>query len=404
MGYIIFGIIILIIILFIAGVWLDLYAGIKIQHPKLPVGLYKTSHNQLETFQDGIHFFSALEKDITMATRHIHLSFYIFREDRLGTNMFQLLEKKAAEGVNVRILMDAIGTRKLRRKLKNRLSEAGVEWGHAQKPRFPFFFYNVSRRYHRKISIIDGQTGYFGGFNVGDEYMGRDPKYGDWRDYHVKIKGGGVHFLQEQFLSDWHEATRQTVSSDDLFAPDSPTSGTVKLTLLATYGKQLEQVFIDHISQAKHRLIIGSPYFIPSARLQAALLNRLESDVSVTVILPGRKDHPFVRPASYHYLKPLVEKGLKLYHFHEGFYHAKTFIIDEDTAYLGTANFDRRSLFWNDELSGFIYDANTVRHLTENIEIDLYSNSSEVTAEMIENRSAVEKAKTFLSCLLAPLL
>lgn len=403
MGFIILGIII-IILLFIIGVWLDLYTGMKVQHPKLPVGLYKTSRNQLETFQDGRHFFSALENDMKQAAHHIHLSFYIFREDHLGDKMFRLLEKKAKDGLHVRILVDAIGSRKLSKKLKSRLAAAGVELTFHSKLKFPFFFYYLNRRYHRKIAIIDGKMGYFGGFNIGDEYIGQKADYGEWRDYHVKIKGKGVHFLQEQFLNDWHEAAKETITCEDLFAPVEPESRQVKLTLLATYGKQLEQVFIDHISQAEHSLIIGSPYFIPSARLQQALINRLESGVNVSVILPGRKDHPFVKPASYHYLQPLVKKGLKLHHFYQGFYHAKTFIVDDQIAYLGTANFDQRSLSWNDELSGFIYDKEVVRQLTEHVKADISAKSSEVTSEMIEKRSAGEKLKTFLSCLLAPLL
>lgn len=403
MALIIIGIIILLIILLVLGALLDLYAGVKIQHPKLPEGLCKPSRNKIVFFQEGRHFFSALENDIKQANKHVHLSFYIFREDTCGQKLFRLLEKRAQEGIHVRLLVDALGSRKLSKQLKARLAAAGVEFAYSAKPSFPFFFYNLSRRHHRKIAVIDGKAGYFGGFNVGDEYMGKAVDFGEWRDYHLKITGKGVHYLQEQFLNDWHTSTKQTITDVELF-PVVEEQGPVKLVLLATNGKQLEQTFTYHISQAQKSLVIGSPYFIPSPALQSALLTRLESGVKVTLILPGRKDHPMVKPASFRYLKPLVEKGLVLHHFYQGFYHGKFFIIDDTAAYIGTANFDNRSLHWNDELSGFIYNDDFVRTLKRHIEDDIQSRSSTVTLDQITNRPITAKVKTALSCLFAPLL
>ncbi|TCP23016.1 cardiolipin synthase [Scopulibacillus darangshiensis] len=394
-------IVILLFVLIIGGL-LDLYFGYKTKHQSIPVFEPKTGRSDMECFMDGRPFFKALKEDIQQAKNHVHILFFIFRDDQLGKAFLKLLKEKAQSGVTVRLLVDAVGSRELPKKEIQKLEAAGVHFAWTAKPSFPFYFYHLNRRNHRKITVIDGTIGYFGGYNVGDEYLGKKAELGVWRDYHLRLIGENVHTLQEQFLNDWKRATKENIQQDGLFP--SATTGSFDMTLVSTNGKHLEQPFIDHINKANKTLIIGSPYFIPSERLQEALLNRLDAGVKITILLPMKKDHPLVKPASYKYLKPLLEKGCRLFHFYEGFYHAKAFIIDDSSCYIGTANFDKRSLFWNDELSGFIEDPIFTQKVKEMVRLDLENRSTEMTLKDLNNRSWFEKVKTPLSSMFSPLL
>ncbi|WKB35595.1 hypothetical protein QS257_19280 [Terrilactibacillus sp. S3-3] len=161
--------------------------------------------------------------------------------------------------------LNSLGLSKHRRSLE----DAGVHVAFAAKPSFPYTFYYLNRRNHRKIAVIDGTIGYFGGFNVGNEYIDNNSTLGSWHDNHAKLTGEGVRDLQDQFIKDWQAATHETVDKSRLYPPLP--KGPIKLTLLATYGKQLEDVFIDKLAKAKKSIVIGSPYFIPSKRLQNLL-------------------------------------------------------------------------------------------------------------------------------------
>lgn len=387
---------------FILGVLLDLAMGKKVKHPALPEGTLKTSfNNSIEYFTSGRQLFDSMKQSIAAAKDHIHLSFFIFKGDTFGTEMMELLKSKAKQGITVRLLVDSLNSSGLR-KHRRSLEAAGIHLAFSAKPSFPFTFYYLNRRNHRKIAVIDGTIGYFGGFNVGDEYIDNDSTLGSWHDNHVKLNGEGVRDLQDQFIADWQAATREKTDKSRLYPP--PAKGPIKLTLLATYGKQLEDVFIEKLAEARKSIVIGSPYFIPSKRLQNLLADRLDHGVQLTILLPAKKDHPFVKPASYHYLTPLVEKGARLYHFYQGFYHSKVFIVDDKLCYIGTANFDQRSFFWNDELSGFIDDQALIAQISESLKEEMALFSEAITIKNIHDRSGLEKIKTFFSIWLSPLL
>lgn len=387
--------------LFVFFVLLDIYLGYK----KFSKGKAPSSSparlNDVEWFNDGRRFFDRLKNDIKSANHHIHLSFFIFRSDWIGGEIIDALIAKAREGVKVRLLIDALNGLGLTKKARKSLREAGVELAFAAKPFFPFFFYALNHRYHRKIAVIDGSIGYLGGFNVGDEYLGRKAEMGDWRDYHIRIVGQGVKDLQDQFLKDWETATRNRVEGERHYP--TAASGPHELQFIATDGCGLEDLYIHHFRQAEERLVIGSPYFVPSRRLQAALMGLLERGVELTILLPAKKDHPFVRPVSYRYLTPLLKKGARVYHFYQGFYHAKAFIVDRKIACLGTANFDMRSLYWNDEINGFFYDRKSIEEIEAMMQKDLHQ-AYKVTLRDVQNRPLLEKIKTWLSAPLAPFL
>ncbi|MBM7645400.1 cardiolipin synthase [Scopulibacillus daqui] len=398
---VILAIIAVLIILIILGIILDLYLGFKVKHRQAKLYSPKDSSCYTELFMEGRYFYDSLKKDIENAKDHIHMSFFIFRYDTIGQEFIDLLIKKAQSGVKICLLIDAVANHAFPKKAVKRLENNGIHFAFSAKTYFPFYFYSLSRRNHRKITVIDGKTGYFGGFNIGDEYLGKKPQLGLWRDYHLKIEGEGVRDLQEQFISDWKQAAKEKIEGPNLYPQLE--KGPVAMTLLATDGRQLEEALLEQIQKAKQSIIIGSPYFIPSKKLQQALLERLSQGVNITILLPSKKDHPFVKPASYHYLKPLLEKGGRVYHFYQGFYHAKAFIFDDACCCIGAANFDMRSLIWNDEISGFIYDRDVIKEIENMVKID-FTKSTEVTLSDVNNRSIFEKGKTVLSNALAPLL
>lgn len=388
------SLIVLLALLLVIAILLDIVTGIKVRHPRLPIYRPVTGMNQLRYFIDGRSLFADMAASMAQARDHIHLSFFIFEPDEVGLEWLELLKKKAGEGVEVRLLVDALASRALK-KYTDGLSRAGVQLAFSGKVSFPFTFYLLNRRNHRKIAVIDGKTGYFGGFNISRDYISNKPETGSWHDNHLKVEGESVAELQRLFLNDWAAAGGNAPDRGHFYP--ALTKGPSELTLMGSSGQQIEDVFARKLSKAQQSITIGSPYFIPSRKLMDVLTDRLEHGVQLTILLPMKKDHPLVRPASYLFLKPLVEKGAQLYHFYQGFYHSKVFVIDQSLCYIGTANFDRRSFFWNDELIGFSGDRRLIQEVTEQLDKECRNSSVLVDAEAIARRTPAEKLKTVCS-------
>lgn len=364
----------------------------------------KEKRSNLKLFMDGRQFFDALEQEILLAEHHIHVSFYIFRYDELGKTLIGFLKEKAKEGIQVRLLLDALGSRGISKKLRMELSIAGIEVLLSHRPSQWRPIQSLNNRNHRKIAVIDGKIGFFGGYNVGNEYIGRKSKMGHWRDYHVLVKGENVQDLQTCFLADWEHAANESLNTEtsDFYPLLEPGQSVVKM-IATPDAAELEKLYINHFEEAKERLFIGSPYFNPSKRVMETLLKLLKNGVSITILLPAKKDHPLVKPVSYKYFKPLLENGAQIFHYYLGFYHAKVFIVDHSSCYLGTSNFDRRSFFLNYEMNSFIYDEVFIREIEIKTKRDLL-NAMEVTLDDLYKRSWLEKTKTVLSQPFAPLL
>jgi cardiolipin synthase len=354
-----------------------------------------TGFNHFCYFTNGHELFEDMKRSISNANHHIHLSFFIFIADDVGTEWLSLLKRKAAEGVEVRLIVDALSSFALRKK-RAELIKAGVQLAFSGKPTFPFTFYYLNRRNHRKLMIIDGTIGYFGGFNVSRDYIGRNSERGPWHDNHLKVEGESVPELQRLFLEDWKNATKADLLKNNAYFPPV-TKGPSPLTLIGTDGKQLESYFAEKLSSAQTSIVIGSPYFVPTKRLMDVLVNRMKHGVKLRILLPMKKDHALVQPASYQYLEPLLKKGAVLYHFYQGFYHSKIFIIDRKLCYLGTANFDQRSLFWNDELSGFTEDPELIHQALMQLDKEMKDKSVSVSYDQLNHRSPLAKLKTKVS-------
>lgn len=363
------SIVIALILLIIVWLYLDLTFGRKkhislFQKRETPI-LY----GDFDIFPHGKELFADYFHELKMARSHIHILFYIVRDDQFSQQFFDILKAKAKEGIEVRLLVDRIGSHKVKKPAINDLRAAGVQFAFSNRIRLPFLFYSSQVRNHRKITIIDGKIGYLGGFNVGKEYIDEDPKLSPWRDYHLKITGESIPFLQREFFIDWNEYSSENVSSD-AYSPKQP-KGTVAHQFVPTEAGCLEERYLNFIQKAKKSILIGSPYFIPSSKLIHELITAAKRGIKITIVVPYITDHMLVQEASYRFLRSMLKAGAQVFQYKNGFYHAKSIIIDDQLCDIGTANFDKRSLFLNKEINCYFYDAAFVNRFKEVIHKDI---------------------------------
>jgi len=391
-----------IIVMLIALTILDVKLGQKLYCSARKRREYPKRLSNLEFFTHGKPLFNDYFESIRQAKHHIHILFYIVKTDHISQQFFNLLKRKAEEGVEVRLVADWVGSFGLPRKVIRSLQESGVQFAFSQKPTFPCLLYKLNRRNHRKITVIDGKIGYIGGFNIGKEYIGKDPKLGEWRDYHLKISGEGVQDLQTQFFHDWHATTKEKLPPTAHYFPRLR-YGIITHQFVATNGRSLENDYIQLVRQAKNEIIIGTPYFIPAKHVMKALLEALQRGVKVTVLVPQKADHPFVKEAAFPYFYRLLKAGANIYRFYQGFYHAKVIIIDDDICDIGTANFDKRSFFLNSEINCYIYSTRFTKMVKAAINRDL-ADAEKLTLDFWRRRTLWDRGKESVSALISGLL
>ncbi|MEG2789387.1 MAG: cardiolipin synthase, partial [Romboutsia sp.] len=325
-----------------------------------------TTNNDVSIYPECNGFFDSLLSELKNAKQYINIQFYIFKDDEIGNKIIDILLDKVKEGVEVRLLYDAVGSRLFSDKSILKLKNAGVKVGAF----FPSFLkiinFNLNYRNHRKIVVIDGNIGFIGGNNIGDEYLGKDPKFGIWRDTHLKLSGDCVRDLNIRFILDWRYTTKEDLDLNKYFSEDCCTSN-LKIEPKKNIGIQivssgpditdLDEIkygYIKMIQKAKKYVYIQSPYFILDKTLTDTLKIACLSGVDVRIMIPSKPDHPFVYWASCSYAGELLKFGAKLYTYDEGsFLHAKTIVMDDSICSIGTANMDIRSFELNFEVNAF---------------------------------------------------
>ncbi|UOQ45311.1 cardiolipin synthase [Halobacillus salinarum] len=390
---------IFILIMFILLLIVDFIMGRKAHKPSAQYLSFGKSEGEYQLYQNGAPLFEDFFQDIAEAKEQIDVLFYLIDDSQISLQLLDLLKKKAEEGLPVRLMVDRLGGYKMDRNIVRGLRESGVYFSFSESPRFPFFFYKLNRRNHRKITVIDGKAAYVGGFNVGKNYIGENAKFGNWRDYHLRIVGPAVEDLHTIFAADWEMATgekMEPVNSDHQL-------DRYRLRFAATDGVNLEEEFLQLIHMAEKEIFIGTPYFIPTEQLMSALEQALTREVKLHILVPLKADHPFVKPAAIPYLKRMKDLGAKISLFDAGFYHSKIFIIDEKVADIGTANFDRRSLFLNKEVNTFVYDPGFIKELKELFMKDA-GQSIAFDEAWLSKRSLTTKINEKIAILLRPLL
>lgn len=362
--------------------------------------------NSVEVFTDGKEKFTELFKCILNAQSHIHILYYIVKRDSLGHQLLHILTEKAQEGVEVRFLIDALG---------NRLSKNDLEPLVAAGGKVDLFFpsllsyinFKLNYRNHRKLVIIDGQIGFIGGFNVGNEYIGLKKKMGYWRDTHLKITGTAVHDMQTRFLLDWRAASGEEILRQPSYYPQPKTTGSCGIQIVSSgpesTQEEIKHGYIKMINSAKTQINIQTPYFIPDESILEALKIAALSGVDVRIMIPNKPDHIFVYWATYSFIGELLKAGVKAFIYNNGFLHAKTIVVDQNISSVGSANFDNRSFKLNFEVNSFLYDLKTSQKLHQAFENDL-GFCTELTLEDYQNRPGVIKFKESISRLLAPVL
>ncbi len=364
---------------------------------RLPV----TEDNRIEIITGGEEKFQKLFLDIQNAQKEILIEYYIFQNDFLFEEIRKLLYKKAAEGVQIRVLYDALGSRHVKKHIWREMEEKGIR---IQKFRMGFwnkFLAGVSRvnyRNHRKVVVIDSYIGYVGGINVGKEYLGLDARFGMWRDTHFRIEGSGALSLRSVFLRDWNEETQ--IPSGGGKKGDAVQIVTSGPTSSAPH---IRNVYLRCIGNAKKTIRIQTPYFIPDTATLNALKLALLSGKEVRLMIPCKPDHMFVYWATLYYAARLLALGAKVYIYKDGFLHAKGIIMDEDVYCFGTANMDNRSFFLNYEVNAICYGREEVKKMCAIFENDRM-HCHEFTYQEYASRSLKIRIKEQISRLLSPLL
>ncbi len=374
---IVIGLILLIIIWFS----LDISLGRKKHRSLFRKRETPILYGNFDIFPHGKKLFADYFHELKMAKSHIHILFYIVRDDQFSQQFFDILKAKAAEGVEVRLLVDRIGSYKIKKPVFTELRKAGVHFAFSNRIRLPFLFYSSQVRNHRKISIIDGKIGYLGGFNIGKEYIDQDPKLSPWRDYHLKITGESVPLLQHEFFIDWNEYAAEKVTVDSTYVPEQP-KGAVAHQIMPTEAGFLEEKYLHLIQSVKTSITIGSPYFIPSKRLVHELIRAAKRGIKITIVVPYITDHMLVQEASYRYLRLMLKHGAQVFQYRKGFYHAKSIIIDDNLCDIGTANFDKRSLFLNKEINCYFFDPAFVDRFKDVIQKDILDSKPLTLADL----------------------
>lgn len=363
--------------------------------------------NKVDIFTDGNDKFRSLMVDMRAAKDHIHLVYYIVRDDRLGNELISLLTEKAKEGVEVRLLYDAMGSRRLSKNFLKPLTEAGGKVSAFFPAVIPHLNLQVNYRNHRKLAIIDGHTGYIGGFNIGDEYLGLNKKFGYWRDTHLRIYGKAVFAMQTRFILDWNQASQSKISYEERMFPEIASIGSTDVQIVSSgpdsEWEQIKYGYLKLINSAKKSIDIQTPYFIPDASMIDALKIAVLSGVNVRLMIPNKPDHMFVYWATYSYVGELLKTGARVFIYENGFVHAKTMIVDCKLATVGTANIDVRSFRLNFEVNAFLYDHLLAERLTEVFEKDVEL-SRELTYSEYLKRPKIIRFKESISRLLSPVL
>lgn len=367
--------------------------------------------NNVSMYSDGKLFFNELLESLKKAKKSINIEFYIFKNDDIGTKILNVLEEKAKEGVEVRLLYDSVGSRSLNRNVLNKLINEGGKVGEFFPSWLKFININMNFRNHRKIVVIDNNVGFVGGFNVGDEYLGKDSKFGYWRDTHIKFTGSAVNDLNLRFLADWRYATKEEVSLEEIFEANEENSNSNNVGMqIVSSGPNLsdkyeiKMAYLKMIQKAKKYLYIQSPYLIIDNSISDSLKLAAASGVDVKIMIPGKGDHPFVYWANLVYAGDLIKEGIRVFHYDKNaFLHAKTVVIDDEICSIGTANMDTRSFELNFEVSSFIYSEKIAKEQKYEFENDM-KRCEELTLEKYQNRSRIVKIKESLSRLFSDVL
>ena len=361
--------------------------------------------NNVQLLIDGDATFNSIIEGIDLAKNYILFQFFIVHNDEIGIRIKDHLLIKAKEGIKIYFLYDEVGSHDLPDSYKKELRDAGIKvYDFHTRKGFGNRF-QINFRNHRKVVVVDGEFAWIGGHNVGDEYLGKDPKFGHWRDTHIKITGPAALAVQVSFVEDW------TWASDDFIAelnwspiPDELDDKKVLIVPSGPADKLETATLMFHhaINSAKHRIWIASPYFVPDEEIIGALQLAGLRGVDVRILIPDKPDHLMVYLAAFSYFDNASLTGVRFFRYTNGFLHQKVMLIDDTSSTVGTANFDNRSFKLNFEITALISDKEFASQI-EKMFIEDFSHAHEMTKNDMDNRSFLFKLSTRLARLTSPI-
>lgn len=372
-----------------------------------------TTYNEIELISDTAVAFAAICGAIDNAKHHVHLEYFSIAADQVGNLLKDLLIKKAKEGVEIRFIYDDVACWKLPRRFKRELREAGVHFVPFMPVWIPLLNSRMNYRNHRKLVIVDGATAFLGGLNIGDQYLGKNPYFGYWRDSLAIFRGQSILSLQAIFMVDWYFVSRENLFVQGGFPKYVDQSAIDKVINVSpvqvvasgpdTNHANILQLYFSAIANAHHSIRINTPYLILNESLLMALKTAAISGVKVQIILPAKPDHYIVYWGSRSYFEELLEAGVEIYEYTRGFMHAKILIVDDEVLGLGTANMDLRSFNQNFELTALIYDDLMVDKASDAFSEDL-SYSRRILLDEFGKRGLMVRSRESICRLFSPLL
>lgn len=348
-----------------------------------------SSNNTIRLLQDTQPAFDSLMAAIKNAQHNINIEFFIIRDDESGTQFKDLLLAKAKQGLEIRLLYDAWGSSKTPNSYFDELRQNGVMvaafnpiWSGVWQGR-------LDNRLHRKMIIIDGKEAFIGGENIGDEYLGRNPRIGFWKDTEVNLTGDSVLSIQQIFLNDWWQTTHEKIESPDFYpAYRNPADKTVSILPGGPDSRATDMSlpYINLVNSAHQKIYMASPYFFPNNAFLKALYDAVGRNIEVSLVLPAKSDIILVRWLQPYYTRKLLNHGIKVYTYDQGFIHSKIMIIDDEAVSVGSANLDRLSFSRNYEITGIFYDKSLITELQNDFINDLNNSSplaAPITSEIV---------------------
>ncbi len=371
------------------------------------MNVYRAGGAQYFPFGEDMH--KSILKELEKAEKYIFLEFFIIKEGVFWDSILEILKRKAAEGVDVRVMYDGMGSlAPLPLKYPKTLESCGIKC-RVFSPFTPFLSALQNNRDHRKILVIDGKVAYTGGVNLSDEYINIDSPIGHWKDMGVKVCGEAAFSFARMFLHLWwHTGIKKEDIKD--FEPQFTKDNSSHNGFVMPYGdipqdkyQVGEFIYLDIINKAKKYIYITTPYLILDHEMVVALTNAAYSGIDVKIICPRTVDHWYARAVAYSYYKELMEAGVKLYEYTPGFIHGKTFVSDDDVAVVGSINLDYRSLYLHFECAAWFLGSGIVYDVKDDFESTL-GKCEEITPDIYKNMHPLRKLLNAVLRLFAPLM
>ena len=327
----------------------------------------------VQYFAEGKDAFEEMKRELEKAERFIFMEYFIVSEGSAFRELGEILRRKAAEGVDVRLMYDDIGSIGYASfRFAKGLNDHGIQC-RVFNPALPFLNLFMNHRDHRKITVIDGKVGFTGGFNLADEYFDRTHPYGKWKDTGIRLEGEAVESLTAQFLQLWQVSTRKEEDWIPFLSAGHSVEGAKGF--VQPFGddpvgseRVAENVYLNLISRARERLYITTPYLIITDEMSRALGLAAKRGVDVRIITPGIPDKKTVFKLTQSYYPDLLDQGVRIFEYEPGFIHAKQCLCDGDVACIGTSNLDYRSLYLHFENNVLLYDCEAVKQMEADFE------------------------------------